>query len=425
MVLGIGRRKLPKSLSYEESRELAENGSDKTRADLAARIDVRPEVLYFLAEDPSTEVRRRIAANAKAPRQADLMLARDADEVVRAELASKVAKLTALEGRGVQERAQRFVEQTLEVLARDQATRVRRILAEALKSVAGAPPQVIQQLARDAEDVVACPVLEFSPLLSDDDLLEIIASSGVSSRLCAISRRSGLGETISDAIVQRNDRAAVSELLANTSAQIREETLDRLIDASTKETAWQPALVARPALPAGAVKKLAGFVAESLLQKLQSRSDLDPSTAKAVAEVVRRRIEEGGRDSSATADAAAPGANPAEEVARLKKAGRLNGETVSDAVLAGQRDFVRHALSAMAGVGLDYVDRVLQGHSAKGITALAWKAGCSMRVALQLQTNMGGIPPHKALHARDGSDFPLTPEEMEWQLDFFASLGQQ
>src|SRR3546814_17512364 len=76
----------------------------------------------------------------------------------------------------------------------------------------------------------------------------------------------------------------------------------------------------------------------------------------------------------------------------------------------------------MAGASLDYVDRVLQGHSAKGITALAWKAGCSMRVALQLQTNMGGIPPNKALHARDGSDFPLTPKAMEWQLDFFASL---
>jgi uncharacterized protein (DUF2336 family) len=112
-------------------------------------------------------------------------------------------------------------------------------------------------------------------------------------------------------------------------------------------------------------------------------------------------------------------------VARLKKAGKLNSEVVGDAVLSGQRDFVRHALAAMAGVGLDYVDRVLQGHSAKGITALAWKAGCSMRVALQLQTNMGGIPPNKALHARDGSDFPLSPEEMEWQLDFFASLGQQ
>jgi len=423
MVLGIGRPKLPKTLSYEESRELAESGSDKTRADLAQRLDIRPEVLYFLAEDPSTEVRRHIAANAKTPRQADLILARDKDEAVRAELASKVAKLTALEGRGAQEKAQRFVEQTLELLARDQALRVRQILAEALKSVAGAPPQVIRQLARDAEDVVACPVLEFSPLLSDEDLLEIIASSGVSSRLCAISRRSNLGEAISDAIVQRNDREAVSELLANGSAQIREETLDKLIDASVEVTAWQPALVARPSLSVGAAKKLAGLVAESLLQKLQSRSDLDPSTARVVADVVRRRIEEGGEAAPSGGKKAA--ANPADEVARLKKAGKLTGEAVGDALLAGQRDFVRHALAAMAGVGLDYVDRVLQGHSAKGITALAWKAGCSMRVALQLQTNMGGIPPQKALNARDGSDFPLTAEEMEWQLDFFASLGQQ
>jgi hypothetical protein len=135
---------------------------------------------------------------------------------------------------------------------------------------------------------------------------------------------------------------------------------------------------------------------------------------------VRKRIEEGG-------DAAAeekPPVDPAAEVAKLKKAGKLDSEAVSEAVLAGQRDFVRHALATMAGVTTDYIDRVLQGHSAKGITALAWKAGCSMRLALQLQTSMGGIPPNKALRPRDGTEFPLSPEEMEWQLDFFSSLGQ-
>jgi len=438
MVLGLGRKKLPENLSYEESKELAQNGSDRTRADLAARADIRPEVLYFMAEDPSSEVRRRIAANAKTPRQADLLLARDGDEAVRAELASKVAQITAPDGEGAQQKAQRFVEETLELLARDQATRVRQILSEALKSVAHAPPQVIQRLARDAEDVVACPVLEFSPLLSDEDLLEIIASSGVSSRLCAISRRSNLGEVISDAIVQRNDRNAVTELLGNTSAQIREETLDSLIDGSMKETAWQPPLVERPALPSGAVKKLASFVADSLLKKLQSRSDLDQQTAEAVAEVVRRRIEEGSAGREATTDAKSDakadgkadskveaGSDMAAEVAKLKKAGKLNSEMVGEAILGGQRDFARHAVAVMASVPVEMVDRVLNRRSAKGITALAWKAGCSMRVALQLQTNMGGIPPAKALHARDGSDFPLTPEEMEWQLDFFASLGQE
>ena len=35
---------------------------------------------------------------------------------------------------------------------------------------------------------------------------------------------------------------------------------------------------------------------------------------------------------------------------------------------------------------------------------------------------MAGIPPNKALRAKNGSEFPLSPEEMEWQLDFFASL---
>src|SRR3546814_11801700 len=140
MVLGCGRPKLPKTLSYEESRELAQNGSDRTRADLAQRLDLRPEVLYFLAEDPSTEVRRRIAANATTPRHADLILARDADEAVRAELAAKIAQLTALEGRGAPEKAQRVVEETLELLARAQATRVRRILAAAPQPVAGAAP---------------------------------------------------------------------------------------------------------------------------------------------------------------------------------------------------------------------------------------------------------------------------------------------
>jgi uncharacterized protein (DUF2336 family) len=417
MMFGLGRGKLPETLSYEESRALAEKGSDKARADLAGRADLRPEVLYFLAEDPSSEVRRRIAANSLTPRQAYLILARDADEAVRAELAGRVAKLTGEQDQGAQAKTQRYVEETLELLARDQAVRVRRILSEALKSVADAPAQVIQSLARDAEDVVACPILEFSPLLSEQDLLEIIATSGATSRLCAISRRRDLGEAVSDAVVRCNDRAAVTELLSNTSAQIREETLDSLIDASVNQTSWQPPLVARPVLSAAAVKKLAGFVAESLLKKLQSRSDLDPATAAAVAEVVRRRLDEGAAEEAARAD-------PAAEAAQLKKAGKLNSETVSEAVLAGQRDLVRHALALMAEVKVDFVDRVLQGHSAKGITALAWKAGCSMRVALQLQTNLGGIPPKKALNPRNGSEFPLSPEEMEWQLDFFASLGE-
>ena len=72
MAFGLKRKKAPAALSYEESKALAEGGSDKDRADLASREDLRPELLYYLSQDPSSEVRRRIAANDKTPRQADL-----------------------------------------------------------------------------------------------------------------------------------------------------------------------------------------------------------------------------------------------------------------------------------------------------------------------------------------------------------------
>ena len=66
-------------LSYDESKRLARDGDRAVRERLAGREDVRPEVLYFLADDDSAEVRVRIAANVSTPRQADLTLARDHD----------------------------------------------------------------------------------------------------------------------------------------------------------------------------------------------------------------------------------------------------------------------------------------------------------------------------------------------------------
>ena len=63
------------------------------RARLAERQDVRPEIHYFLAEDPASQVRCKIAANRATPGQADLLLARDSDESVRLLLARKISIL--------------------------------------------------------------------------------------------------------------------------------------------------------------------------------------------------------------------------------------------------------------------------------------------------------------------------------------------
>ena len=77
---GVG---LPPSISYGEARELAAHDDVAVRAALARRSDVRPEILYYLADDPSEDVRRAIAENATTPAHAHPILARDASDDVR------------------------------------------------------------------------------------------------------------------------------------------------------------------------------------------------------------------------------------------------------------------------------------------------------------------------------------------------------
>ena len=406
----------PAPLAYDDSKRLARDDNPEVRARLALRTDLRPEILYFMAEDDSAEVRGRIAANRTTPRQADLILARDRDEAVRRKLADKIADLLPELDPGGQEQARKYLVEVIEILAQDQAVRVRQIIAETLKDVASAPPRVIQQLARDVEAVVACPVLEFSPLLSDRDLIEIIESGTSSGQLSAISRRFGVGEQVADAIVAADDTGAISALLENDSAQIREDALDGLVEQAVQVTAWHKPLVLRPILPAAAVRKLAGFVAGSLLTLLQTRQDLDRKTARAVAKEVKRRLKAGEGEEPA-------GEDPAAQAKRLHEAGKLDDEALSRAVNAGERELVRHGLALRAGLPPAMVDHIFGAHSAKGITALAWKAGCAMRLATQIQLRMGGIAPTQVLHPKDGTEYPLSDDEMIWQLEFFEGLG--
>ncbi|MCH8035607.1 MAG: DUF2336 domain-containing protein [Proteobacteria bacterium] len=406
-------------LSYAESKRLARDGDPDVRADLAERQDLRPEILYFLAEDDSATVRCRIAANLKTPRQADLVLARDNNEAVRHQLANKIKDLLPELDADAQAQAHEYLVEVIEALAQDQATRVRQIVAETLKDVASAPSHVIQRLARDAEAVVACPVLEFSPLLSDQDLLEIIDGGSASGRLNAISRRRGVGEQVTDAIVATEDEGAIAALLKNGSAQIREDTLDGLLDAAVAVGAWHEPLVKRPRLSCKAARKLASFVAASLLDILEARKDLDKKTKRAVAKEVKRRLEDDEDREDST-----PGSESPEDRAKyLFENGELTDEALIRALNGGNRDLVRHGLALRADLPLSLIDHILSAHSAKGVTALAWRADCTMRFASQLQLRLGGIVPSQVLNPRSGTDYPLSAEEMVWQLDFFQSLA--
>ena len=159
-------------------------------------------------------------------------------KVLPPDLAAKIARVAPDLSAAEQNKARDATYEALELLAEDQITKVRKILSEALKDIANAPPDVIKTLALDTEIEVSGPVLEFSPVLTDDDLIQIIEAGPAKGGLNAISKRTQVSEGISDAIVHTDNIEAIADLLSNDSAQIREATLDDLIENAPDVGLW-------------------------------------------------------------------------------------------------------------------------------------------------------------------------------------------
>jgi hypothetical protein len=91
-----------------------------------------------------------------------------------------------------------------------------------------------------------------------------------------------------------------------------------------------------------------------------------------------------------------------------------------EAARDGDAPRVAMMLAAAAEVPLPIVRRAATLRSAKGMVSLAWKAGYSMKAAQATQVLLARLAPGAALPAGPGESFPLSVQEMRWQLDFLA-----
>ncbi|MFZ5609964.1 MAG: DUF2336 domain-containing protein [Pseudomonadota bacterium] len=411
-LFGGAAKDLPKDLSYEAARRILEGGAEEQIKSLAARADTRPEMLYYLAREGEAAVRAEVAGNPASPVQANELLADDEAEEVRGELARKIARLLPdLDESGRTDVRERTLA-ILDKLAQDQLPRVRAILAEAIKRSTHVPKTIVDRLARDMEAIVCVPVLAYSPLLSDDDLKEIIAAGSVQEALAAIAARPQVSADVADAVVATLDVPAVAALLANPNAQIREEALDAIIDHAPKVDKWHEPLALRSSLSLRTVKRIAGFVASSLVAMMVEANALNDAAAEEVLDAARQRIaaEQIGDEEEAAL---------AEEAARLAARGLIDDDFINDAIRSNKRGLILYCLAEAAGVTPQVARAILASKSGRTVTALAWKAGLSMRTAYALQKSVALVPPPLLLHAKDGIDYPISQGDLAWQLESF------
>jgi len=403
-------------LDYETARSLSASTDSLIRQAVAANQSVSPEILYYLAEDSDLAVRLAVAANPSCPAKGNLLLAEDPDRKVRTTLAAKVANQRP-------PRRGSVAKQVLEHLAKDQVVEVRAIISAALKDVANADPVIISRLARDVEFIVAGPILEFSPVLADQDLLDIIASDPVPGALAAIARRSYVAPAVTNALVASNDTVAITHMLRNGNAQLQESMLDSLIEKSVHNPAWQEPLVYRPELTERSALRLAELVAVHLLEKILARKDLSPEAVRKVAHVVGERLRQ---QAAVEGDQASDQKLEQRYAARLEAArarhekGQLDELTMMVMLLVDQPEDIIIALAARSGLPVTTAMNIIESQTPRAICALAWAAGMSATFAKELQVRTVALPLDKVLQPSETGGFAVKESDLRWQLQLFG-----
>jgi uncharacterized protein (DUF2336 family) len=175
----------------------------------------------------------------------------------------------------------------LGLLVRDLAVEVRQALATTVAGSAALPAEVARQLAGDAIEV-AGPILQRSPALSDEDLIQIVRTNAMQYAL-AVAGRERLSEVVSQALVETGEAEVVMRLVDNRGASISQSTMQRVVRDYASNDQVHARVIRRPELPYELVEQLIGVMGERLEWELIRERRLPAEEARALMNAVRER----------------------------------------------------------------------------------------------------------------------------------------
>jgi len=252
------------------------------------------------------------------------------------------------------------------MLLDDPSPLVRRALAEVFASAQKAPPVVVHALATDQPDV-ALPVLLRSPLLLEDDLVDMIATGQTEAQV-AIAGRAMLPRSLAAAIAEVGSADACLALLENFDADIALFSIDRIVERFGHLAPIRETLTARDDLPMATRQALLNKLSQTLAGFVAARRWLGPEHAECTA-----------RDACEKATLALAAETPYDEVAdlmrHLRQSGQLTAGLILRALLSGNVVLFEEALGELSGLPLDRITGYIHDKSISGFRALYRKAG--------------------------------------------------
>lgn len=287
----------------------------------------------------------------------------DPSSDVRANTAAKIAQDF---GSGQLSPAERkLAEDIVRIMVKDAEVRVREALAQNLKQNPNLPRDVAMSLAKDV-DSVALPVVQFSEVFTDADLVEIVRSQPPAKQV-AVAKRAKVSEAVSDALIETGQETVVATLVANDGARIGEQAFHKVVDQFGAKESFQSALIKRTRIPVTVAERLVTMVSEGLREQLVRKHELPSGLATDLVLQSRERATIGLSTESSQ--------DEVEKLVRqLKANGRLTPSIMLRALCMGDLSFFETALAELADVPLLNARHLIHDAGQLGLRAIYDKA---------------------------------------------------
>jgi uncharacterized protein (DUF2336 family) len=252
------------------------------------------------------------------------------------------------------------------MLLDDPSPLVRGAMAQVFASAQKAPPVIVHALASDQPDV-ALPLLARSPLLGDEDLVDLFATGHPDAQI-AIAGRAMLSRPLAAAIAEVGPADSCLALLENDDADIAAFSIDRIVDRFGHLSPIRENLIGRADLPMATRQALLAKLSQTLAGFVTARHWLGPEHAEYAA-----------REACEKATVALAAETPYEEIGdlmhHLRQSGQLTAGMILRALLSGNVVLFEEALTELSGMQLDRVTGYIHDKNISGFRALYAKAG--------------------------------------------------
>jgi uncharacterized protein (DUF2336 family) len=239
-------------------------------------------------------------------------------------------------------------------------------LARRIAPVPNAPAGVVSVLAKNDDIEVAGPVLR-QARIDESDLMHI-AETKSQAHLLAMSTRLGIGEALSDILVERGNRDVARSIATNPHAQLSINAFTTLVKRAEQDGILAEKVGMRTDIPPRLFRQLLMQASEVVQRRLLSKAK--PETQAEIRRILVQVTDE-------VAAKAAPRNYTAAlaTVRALHKERKLGENDIAEFANAGKYEETIAGLATMCAVPVEVVDRLMNGDRADPVLILARAVG--------------------------------------------------